>query len=215
MKIGNLQNSLNQEGGKDMEAAKLDFDILKSMTKALNTATYTKDGEQVPFLAKKVKTIAVTKEGLAKAFDEAVQGIDADVVNDLPEEIIDYYNENFVEEAGEGAEAAGEGAEASPEEAKPPKAEKSPNPKKEKAEKPAKEKKPKKDIPLSCFGHQVGSQAAALDDLIAPGKAISLDDLSKKSGRSPLGVKSHIKHLQDARGLTINEKDGMYQLIKK
>ncbi|MFA5397941.1 MAG: hypothetical protein WC346_18160, partial [Methanogenium sp.] len=62
-------------------------------------------------------------------------------------------------------------------------------------------------------GHHEGSQAAALDNLLAPCKSISLEDLNKKSGRSILGVKSHIKHLREARGLNISEKDGMYQYI--
>jgi hypothetical protein len=194
----------------------LDFDLLKAMTKELNAATYKKGEEDVPFLAKKVKAIATTKANLAAAFDKAVQGIDPNVINDLPEKIIDYYNANFADEGGGEAASAPEAAKEAP---APEAAKEAPAPAKPKKEKAApaadKPKKvpPKKDVPLSCFGHQEGSQAAKLDELLAPGNPISLDDLAKKSGRSPLGVKSHIKHLIEARKQTITEKDGVYTLV--
>jgi hypothetical protein len=197
-----------------MKLEKIDFDVLKEMAKTLNTLTYQKDGAEVPYI-KKIKVVAVSKEGLAKAFDAAVQGIDADVINTLPESMIDFYNANFVEE-GEGAEAATEtAAAAAPAGAAAPAPEKEKKEKAKKEAKPPKEKKEKKEIPLSCFGHQVGSQAAALDDLLNTGNAFTLEELSTKSGRSVLGVKSHIKHLQEARSLTIGEKDGKFQLVKK
>jgi hypothetical protein len=193
-----------------MDLAKLDFEVLKEMAKELNKATYDKDGAATLFLAKKLKTIAVTKELLATAFDAAIQGIvEAELADKLPEEIIDYYNENFVDEEGAEAEKAAEPAPAKEKTtAKAPVKEKAAAA--PKAEKPAKEKKVKAAVELSCFGHKIGSQAAALDDLLAPGKPISLEELSKKSGRSLLGVKSHIKHLQDARKLVIESKDGTY-----
>jgi hypothetical protein len=194
-----------------MKLESLDFDLLKTMAKDLNAATFKKDGVDTPFLAKKVKVVATTKENLAKAFDAAVQGIDGDIINDLPEAIIDYYNANFAEDTSASAEAA-PAADPEKKEEAPAKADKKTE-KKTDAKKEEKKKAPKKDIPLSCFGHQEGSQAAKLDDLLAPGNPISLDDLSKKSGRSPLGVKSHIKHLQEARKLTIMEKDGVYTLV--
>ena len=193
-----------------MDLAKLDLEVLKAMVKELNGATYDVDGTATLFLAKKIKTIAVTKESLATAFDTAIQGIvEADLAVNLPEEIIDYYNENFVDEEGAEAPEKKEPAPAKEKAAAPAKEKKTPTPK---AEKPAKEKKAKAPVELSRFGHKVGSQAAALVDLLAPGKPISLEELSKKSGRSTLGVKSHIKHLQDSRKLTIEAKDGMYTL---
>lgn len=195
-----------------MKLEKIDFDALKEMAKRLNTLTYQKDGAEVPYI-KKIKVVAVSKEGLAKAFDAAVQGIDADVINTLPEDMIDYYNANFVED-GEGAEAAAP-ATAAAAAAPAPEKEKKTKEKAAKEPKPPKEKKEKKEIPLSCFGHQVGSQAATLDDLFNTGNAFTLEELSTKSGRSVLGVKSHIKHLQEVRGLTIGEKDGKFQLVKK
>jgi len=197
-----------------MDLAKLDSDVLKAMVKELNGATYDKDGTATLFLVKKIKTIAVTKEALAVAFDAAIQSIvEADLAANLSEEIIDYYNENFVDAEEEGAEKAEEPPPAPVKEKTPTKA-----PAKEKAaaapkaEKPPKEKKEKTAVELSCFGHKIGSQAALLDDLLAPGTPISLEELSKKSGRSNLGVKSHVKHLIDARKLTIEVKDNMYTL---
>jgi hypothetical protein len=191
-----------------MQLDKIDFDVLKAKAKELNGLTYQKDGAEVSFI-KKIKVVAVSKEGLAKAFDAAVQSISPDIINTLPEAMIDYYNANFADD-GEAAAAAPAAAAPAPDPEKKEKAKKEP-----KEPKPPKEKKEKKEIPLSCFGHQVGSQAAALDDLLNTGDEYSLEDLSKKSGRSPLGVKSHIKHLQEVRKLTINEKEGKYQLIKK
>ena len=183
-----------------MDVKKVDFEELKKMAKALNQVTYeVGDGEETSFLEKKLKIIGVTKEALAGAFDAAVQGLDDDVTSLLPDEVIDFYNANFSDEGGEAA-----GEEAPPE-------------KKPAAKAPEKKPAAKKSAPkeLSCFGHKKGSQAAALDDLLNTGKKISLDDLAKKSGRSPLGVKGHIKHLQVDRKLKIEEKDGVYVLVKK
>lgn len=195
-----------------MNLDKIQVDVLKKMAAALNVATYEAEGAAKLFLGgKKIKTVAVAKEGLAKAFDEAIRSINDEIVNNLPEEIIDFYNE-FFSEATE-AEITGEApvaAAADPAAAAPA----VPKPVKEKKEKVVKEKKEKVAKELSCFGHKVGTQSAALDELLAPGNPISLDDLVAKSGRSLLGVKGHIKHLQESRGLKIEVKDNIYQLVK-
>lgn len=190
---------------------KIDFAQLKKMALALNTAKYA-DGEEEKnfYTGKTLKTIAISKEDLAKSFDLAIRSIADEVVNDLPGEIIDFYNEFFPPESAEAAPE--KPAEAAPE--KPAKEKKEKAPKAPKEPKPPKEKKEKKEVELSVFGHKVGTQSAALDDLLAAGESISLDDLSKKSGRSPLGVKGHIKHLRDSRKLVIEEKEGMYKYIK-
>ena len=195
-----------------MNLDKIQVDVLKKMAAALNVATYEAEGAAKLFLGgKKIKTVAVAKEGLAKAFDEAIRNINDEIVNNLPEEIIDFYNEFFSEATQ--AEIAGEvpAATAAPAAAAPAAA---PKPVKEKKEKVVKEKKVKVAKELSCFGHKVGTQSAALDELLAPGNPISLDDLVAKSGRSLLGVKGHIKHLQESRGLKIEVKDNIYQLVK-
>ena len=197
-----------------MNVSKIDFDALKKMALALNTAKYedAAGGELNFYTGKKLKTIAISKEDLAKNFDAAIKSITDEVVNDLPEDIIDFYNANFAEDTSVAEEKPAEKAEEKP--AEKAKAEKPPKEKKEKAEKPPKEKKEKKEVELSVFGHKVGTQSASLDDLLSPGTPISLDDLSKKSGRSPLGVKGHIKHLRDSRKLNITEKEGVYQFVK-
>lgn len=207
-----------------MQLEKIDFGQLKKMALALNTAKY-KDGEEEKnfYTGKTLKTIAISKEDLAKNFDAAIKSIADEVVNDLPEEIIDFYNEFFSAEEGAAAEAApaaeAAAAEAKPAEdaaaaAEPVKEKKEKKEKAPKEPKPPKEKKEKKEVELSVFGHKMGTQSAALDALLVEGTPISLDELSKKSGRSPLGVKGHIKHLRDSRKLNITEKDGMYQYVK-
>jgi len=196
-----MLRKLTQSKGSVMNLDKIQVDVLKKMAAALNVATYEAEGVAKLFLGgKKIKTVAVAKEGLAKAFDEAIRSINDEIVNNLPEEIIDFYNE-FFSEATE-AEITGEAPVATP------------KPVKEKKEKVVKEKKVKVAKELSCFGHKVGTQSAALDELLAPGNPISLDDLVAKSGRSLLGVKGHIKHLQESRGLKIEVKDNIYQLVK-
>jgi hypothetical protein len=193
-----------------MDVKKIDFEELKKMAKALNQATYDAGDEEASFLEKKLKIIGVTKEKLAADFDAAIQGIDDDATSLLPDEIIDFYNANFSDEGEEGGEEGGE--EAPPEKKK---AATKVAPEKKAAEKKPAEKKKTAPKELSCFGHKKGTQAAAIDELINTGKKISLDDLAKKSGRSPLGVKGHIKHLQVDRKLKIEEKDGVYVLVKK
>jgi len=196
-----------------MDVKKLDFEELKKMAKALNQATYDAGDEEAPFLEKKLKIIGVTKEKLAADFDAAIQGIDDDATSLLPDEIIDFYNANFSDEGGDKGGEGGEGGDG--EEAPPEKKAAAKAPEKKAAEKKPAEKKKAEPKELSCFGHKKGTQAAAIDELLNTGKKISLDDLAKKSGRSPLGVKGHIKHLQVDRKLKIEEKDGVYVLVKK
>ncbi len=201
---------------------KLDFDQLKKMALALNTAMYKgEEGKEVLFLKMKLKTIAISKENLAKNFDTAIKSIPNEVVNELPDDIIDFYNEFFAEpdEPAEHTEPEPVAkAEEAPKEKKE-KVEKAPKEKKEESPKEKKEKvekatKEKKVAELSVFGHKLGSQSAILDDLLNTDVGISLEKLSEKSGRSPLGVKSHIKHLRTDRGLKIDEKEGVYILVK-
>jgi len=175
-----------------MKVDAINFDDLKKMAKALNEATYGEEGAS--FLEKKLKTIAVSKAALAIAFDKAIRDIDDEITGELPEEIIDFYNANFSEVAGE---------------------EPTPEPTEKKETKAPAEKKAKKVTELSVFGHKLGSQAATLDDLLNTGKPITLEDLSKKSGRSLLGVKGHIKHLTQDKGVSSEVKDGGYQRKEK
>lgn len=202
-----------------MKLAAINLDELKKFATELNKLVH--EGTGAPFLSgKKIKTIAVSKEQLAQGFDGAIRGINDEIINDLPEEIITFYNEYFSEAteeeasgAEEGTEGAGEegteGAETAAAPAEKPEKKKA---KKEKTEKPKKEKK---EVEKSVFGHKLGSQAAMLDDLLKDGNGTTIKELSEKSGRSELGVKSHIKHLEDDRGLFFEKKDGgVVKLLK-
>lgn len=170
---------------------------LKEVVKILNAAVYEVEGEgDVAFLENKIKVVGVSVEKIAEAFVAAINGLDEDVAGVLPDDVIDFYNDIIKEDE-----------EPKPEEKPTKAAKKEPAAKKD----PATKKEP---VELSVFGHKKGSQAAKLDELLAPGKYISLEDLVKQSGRSTLGVKSHIKHLCEARKLTIQEKDGTYRYVK-
>lgn len=195
-----------------MKLAEIPFDKLKEMAKKINQAVYDEDGEKKKFLEKPIKTIGVSKETLATEFAKAVEGMADELIELFSkdyQEIAVFYNDNdFLPEVA-STEKKTETTEKKKEEKAAPK-------EKEKKSAPKADKPPKetKKAELSIYGHKIGSQAAVIDDLISSGKSISLEELSKKSGRSVLGVKSHIKHLGEARGLTIEEKEGSYRLIK-
>jgi hypothetical protein len=91
--------------------------------------------------------------------------------------------------------------------------------KKEEPKKVAKKEVPKKVkkekvMGLSCFGHQVGSQSAKIDELLNSGKWMTPNDLMKASGRNLRGVKGHIKHLIETKRAVIECKDGNYRVKK-
>jgi hypothetical protein len=185
----------------------IDFKQLKEMVKALNEAVYlAEDNSEVEFLEDKIKIAGVSAEKLKDSFIQVIASLDEDVQQVLPDEISDYYNDIISEDPEPEPE---------PEPEKPSKKTSAKEEKKKEKEKAKKEPGKKKEpAELSIFGHKMNTQAAKLDALLAPGKSISLEELIKGSGRSALGVKSHIKHLIEARGLTINVKDNMYRFVK-
>jgi hypothetical protein len=205
--------------------SKINPEELKEAVKLLNTSSYeNEDGEKVSFLETKIKAIGVSTDKLAFLFAKAIFDMEDDVAQKLPEFIIDFYNDNEfpseepTEEEPEKTKKE-ESAVKKTEEKKTETKKEAPKkeaPKKEapKKEAPKKVAKKKEPAELSVFGHKMGSQAAKLDALLGTGKKISLEDLSKQSGRSELGVKSHIKHLIETRKLTINVKDNIYQYMK-
>jgi len=194
--------------------SKVDAGKLKEIIKILNAATYVDENDaEVLFLETKIKTVGATTEALLKAFEDAIGSLSDDVSPELPDDVIDFYNEvvsgaDAEEEPEPEAPKAKAKAEAPKAKAEAPKAKAKEDPKKDKP------KASKEKAELSIFGHKKVSQAGTLDALLAPGKSISLEDLSKQSGRSILGVKSHIKHLIESRNLTINVKDNMYRYVK-
>ena len=71
---------------------------------------------------------------------------------------------------------------------------------------------PKKEIVKSRYGHRVGSESATLDDLFY--KGTTLEAATKVLGKTGPGrVKSHLQHLQKAKGLKIEKNDkGVYKV---
>ncbi len=195
--------------------SKITPEELKEAVKLLNTSSYeNEDGEKVSFLETKIKSNGVSTDKLAFLFAKAIFDMEDDVAQKLPEFIIDFYNDNEFpsEEPTEEEPEKTKKEESAVKKTEEKKTEtKKEAPKKEVPKKVAKKKEPAE---LSVFGHKMGSQAAKLDALLGTGKKISLEDLSKQSGRSELGVKSHIKHLIETRKLTINVKDNIYQYMK-
>jgi hypothetical protein len=192
-------------------STKVDANKLKEMVKLLNTSEYeVEGGGNEPFLETKIKTVGVSTDKLKTDFETAISKMDEDIQGVLPDAIIDFYND-LVNGEGEGEpepEPESKDKKAATTKETPKAADKK---KEMKKKEPGKKKEPAE---LSAFGHKVGSQAAKIDALLTPGKSISLEDLIKGSGRSALGVKSHIKHLIEARNLTINVKDNMYRFVK-
>lgn len=194
---------------------------LKEVVAVLNKATYKDgDGKEVSFLDTKIKTIGMSAEKLAFVFAQTIESIDDSITGQLPDAVIDFYNKHDFPAKEPVEEAKSEKKEEKPvaktltkksetkkEEPKKPekKAEKA------KVQKTAKKKEPAE---LSVFGHKMNTQSAKLDALLATGKGFTKAELAKQSGRSELGVMSHIKHLRDDRKLTINEKDGVFKYVK-
>ena len=206
--------------------SEIDVTKLKEMIKALNNAKYKNDDEEeVSFLETPIKiSIGASTAKLAIAFATAINSLEDAVTGQLPDAVIDFYNDtDFPTEESEKTEkeettvAKAKAKEvAKKEEPKAKEAVKKEAPKaKEAAKKETTKKSGKKEpTPLSVFGHKGNSQAAKIDALLAPGKSVTLEELVKGSGRSELGVKGHIKHLIETRNLTINVKDNVYRYVK-
>lgn len=71
-------------------------------------------------------------------------------------------------------------------------------------------KKKKTDTEKSRYGHQIGSQAAAIDDAVFKGG--TLDEMAKETGLTKGRIKGHIKHLRDKKQLVIDEKEGVFKV---
>jgi hypothetical protein len=171
----------------------IDVARLKAAIEALNKATFkTEDGTEKKFVEQNLKTVAITKANMLDSFVKAVEGMDEKIAENLPEVVSKFYNV-FVSEAEEDDQPA-----------PVPAAKKEKKPKEPKA---PKEKKPKKEkAVLSEYGHKQGSQAAKLDDLLKEG-GHTVDEMAQISGRTTLGVRSHIQHLRNDRKLVIEETE--------
>ena len=196
---------------------------LKDMCKAFNTMV----AENDEFGAcAKIKVVGVKLADLVQVFIGAMDQIltlceeNEELENLVPDDLAGYYNHLVdPEAAAEVEEEATEDTpepEEEPEEEPEPKKKPTPKPKAEpkakaKAEpKPKAEKKAKEPEEKSRYGHKLGSQAAALDDALFKDGG-TYETLSKKTGRSIPGVKSHIQHLKNM-GIEIVEKDGFFKV---
>lgn len=185
----------------------MELDALKTAVRKFNDSGLAKS---------KVKMIGITKENMEKAFLEGVSAL-GEKANDLPDECIDAYNA-LVEAMGEGtAEGATEAKAEEKTEEKPAetKKEEKKADKKKADKKPAAEGGEKKkglfaDRARNKYGHVEGCQSSKLDDLLEKGGKLA--DMAKEIGSSETRVLSHVKHLQEAKNITIEEKDGFYKI---
>ncbi len=63
--------------------------------------------------------------------------------------------------------------------------------------------KPKKEVEKSRYGHRIGTEAAALDDLFF--KGTTLKDAAEKIKSNVGRVKGHLVHLQTKKGLKVED----------
>ena len=144
--------------------------------------------------AEKIKVVGVKKEEVLESFTTSVQGyIDNDKVSDLPDEVIDFYNEFIADDSAD--DSAEEEKEKAPKEGKK---------KKEKKEK--KEKAPSTKITRETSIGLVlkGRKSITIEDLIEKS-----DDLYVKKGgtsnksQAERGIKRMIKYLVPMEIITV------------
>lgn len=73
----------------------------------------------------------------------------------------------------------------------------------------------KKESEKSIFGHQVGSQSAAIDGALA--KGMTIDKMMEVLKLARPRIMGHEKHLRDAheKEIKVEEKDGLYRASLK
>lgn len=164
---------------------------LRSAVKALNDSG---------LLAEKIRVAGVKKEEIVKQFTDNLEALGEKV--ELPAPVVDFYNILYADEA-EDLEPSSD-----PE----PEKEEEPEPKEKKEEQPKAERKKETRKPMekSCYGHRVGSQAGALDDLLYTGA--TMDEMVKAVGSTRARVGTHIQHLKQKRGLEITNEGGVYKV---
>lgn len=71
--------------------------------------------------------------------------------------------------------------------------------------------RPKKEVPVTQFGHRLGTFSAAIDELLLQTKKpLTKDEIIKKTGCKPYKATSHIRHLQKVKNIPIVEtEDGV------
>jgi len=185
---------------------KMERKDLMRVVKVLNKETelLEKVGEEkIPVVGKGTKL-----EDMQENFKKIMLALDdAELIDETPEDCIDFWEE-YLEEFIGGGEEAPEEEEEKVEEEKVEEKEIEEEPE-DKKKKKKKERTKKKETEKSRYGHKPGTQAALIDDLLH--KGITLENASKDIGVTKSRVKNHIKHLE-MKGYKVNEKDGIFKV---
>ena len=160
-----------------------------------------------------INMFGMTKVDMFKAFADKTEYIAqnlTDLVEKIPQEVVNFYNINVSESAkteeptAEAVTKAAEGAPAGGE-AKPKKE------KKVKEPKPAKEKKPQ--VERTKYGHAVNAEAGKIDIALIAGGTI--DSIMESLGLRRARIKSHMYHLKRVKNVNVSydETTGVYKIV--
>jgi hypothetical protein len=164
--------------------------------KLLNTAMYEEDGEEIPLLGKKIKTVAVKEDDLKKVFMEAIESLPEGTDDEpspqeaaLPDLVAEVYNELVDEFEGK------DGGEPEPEPEPEPEVKEKQKVKTSKEEKSSPKKGPRAG--KDKYGNVIGSMAAAMNALLEKGstdeKIVEMlkKDFKKDNSSAEARWKSH------------------------
>lgn len=214
----------------------VDLNALRDVVKILNQVgelTYKEGKKTVTYTVPKIKVIGKKKEDLLAEFAKNVESTPDAVANELPAEVILFYNENVNDEEGEPEpenddqeqdqeEPKEEEEKEEKEEPEPEKPAKKATPKasaktvekKEKATEKEKEKKerkapPKRDLPKDEFGYVIGTGANLINRCIidSGSKGATKEEMKEASGRT---VDTHLYALIKVKNAPVVVKDGRY-----
>lgn len=196
-----------------VKAEDVELNELRNVIKSLNSSDLVEN---------KIKVIGKKKEDLLALFAETVEGVPDESANDLPADVILFYNNVFNEDEEESKEEEPK-KDVPKTKAPAPKAEKKTElaPKEEKktepapkAEKPVKEKKERKlpaprTFEKDEFGYVIGTGANLIDRAIidAGSCGVTKEEMEKASGRS---ANSHLYTLIKLKNIPIVKRDGKY-----
>lgn len=150
-----------------------------------------------------IKYTAVKKDVIVESFVALVDALD-DAKVDIPEAAVNFYNDGITETPKVGKGKTPAAAKAPEKKALEKKA-----PVKDKLEKAAEKKAA---AATNGLGHRLGSQAAAIDELVK--KGTTLADAAAQCNTTPSRVKSHIGHLIKDKGVNVPCKDGIFKIKK-
>lgn len=195
-----------------LDIDKVNLNELREAIKSLNSSDLTEN---------KIKVIGKKKEDLLNLFAKAVESVPDEQANNLPTDVILFYNENVgSDDEGEDDEIEESTKEEEKEEEKEekpdpePDPEPEPEPKKEKEKPTPKEKKetPKKERVTKEkdeFGYVIGTGANKIDRAIIDSKkeGVTKAEMEEVSGRK---VDSHLYALIKLKNIPIVKENGKY-----